>query len=205
VSTANHDAMDGSASGDAGTHRWQAEMTLLGNRFFLADLGKWLGLTLLVCAAIFVPLLGVAGGAKGVEAAFLFLGIGACLLILGTLLFVAIMGNRVPMEFTVDGDGVIMRTVSRRVKGINAATIVLGALARKPGAVGAGVIGASQQSTTIAWDELRRIRFFPAERVIFLKGGIFSRIRVYCTEQNYAAVEATIRQRKPPAADIAAE
>jgi hypothetical protein len=61
----------------------------------------------------------------------------------------------------------------------------------------------SQQSTTIAWNELRKIRFYPAQRVIFLKGGIFSRIRLYCTAQNYEAVAKTVKEmggrQAPPA------
>ena len=182
---------------------WQADMTLLNNRFFLADLVKWLGWTLLVCLAIFIPLMGIPGGAQGVRAALLFTGIGAVLLIFSTLLFVVIMGNRVPLEFTLNNDGIQMRTVSRRIKGINLIAILFGVLARKPGAVGAGAIGMSGQNTRIAWNELRIIQFHPAQRVIFLKGGILSRIRLYCTTQNYQAVAAMIGERglqqSPPA------
>jgi hypothetical protein len=174
---------------------WQADMTLLNNRFFLADLVKWLGWTLLVCLAIFIPLMGIPGGAQGVRAAFLFTGTGAVLLIFSTLLFVLIMGNRVPMEFTLDNDGIQMRTVSKRIKKINLVAILFGVLARKPGAIGAGALGMSGQSTRIAWNELRKIQFHPVQRVIFLKGGILSRIRLYCTAQNYQACAAMVGER----------
>ena len=189
--------------GAAGGLVWQADMTLLNNRFFLADLVKWLGWTLVISLAIFLPLFGIPGGVDGMWTALLMTGIGAVLLIFSTLLFVMIMGNRVPMEFTLNSDGIQMRSGSKRMKGINLIAILFGVLARKPGAVGAGALGMSGQNTRIAWNELRKIQFHPAQRVIFLKGGIFSRIRLYCTPQNYQAVAAMVEKRglqqSPPA------
>jgi len=173
---------------------WQSEMTLLNNRFFLGDFLKWFSLTLLICLAFFVPLFGIPGGADGVWAALLIVGIGACLLVVSTLLFAAIMGNRVPMEFQIGEGGVAMRSVSKRVKGINRLTMILGLLSGKPGAVGAGAIGASQENSSIPWDELRKVHCYPDQRVIFLKGGILSRIRLYCSAENYEAVEKKVRE-----------
>ncbi len=177
-------------------------MKLLNNRFFLADFAKWFSLTLLICSTLFMLIFGIPGGLKGVEAALLMTGIGAVLLIVSTLIFVMIMGNRVPMEFTVNRDGVNMRGISRRMRGINQLAIIMGVLASKPGAIGAGTIGMSQQNTTIAWNELQKVHFYPAHQVIFLKGGIFSRIRLYCTPQNYAAVAKIIQQYKPSKSEI---
>jgi hypothetical protein len=179
----------------AGGLAWQADMTLLNNRFFLADFAKWLGWTLVISLAIFLPLFGIPGGVDGVWTALLITGIGAVLLIFSTLLFVLIMGNRVPMEFTLNSDGIQMRTGSRRMQGINLIAIIFGVLARKPGAIGAGALGLSGQNTRIAWNELRKIQFHPAQRVIFLKGGILSRIRLYCIAQNYQAVAAMVEER----------
>jgi hypothetical protein len=107
------------------------------------------------------------------------------------------MGNRLPLAFRVDALGVNMQSASKRVTNINRTAMVLGVLAGKPGMVGAGAIGASQENTTIAWQDLRKVCFHPVQQVIFLKGGIFSRIRVYCTPQNYPSVERLIRSRMP--------
>lgn len=183
-------------------YHWQAEMKLLNNRFFLGDFAKWFGLTMLICSTLFMLIFGIPGGLKGIEAALLMTGIGAVLLIVSTLIFVIIMGNRVPMEFTVNSDGVNMRGISKRMKGINKLAIIMGVLARKPGAIGAGTIGMSQQSTTIPWNELQKVHFYPAYQAIFLKGGIFSRIRLYCTSQNYEAVVKIIQQFKPSKTEI---
>jgi hypothetical protein len=189
--------------GTAGGLVWQTDMMLLNNRFFLADCVKWLGWSLGISLAIFLPLFGIPGGVDGMRTAFLMTGIGAVLLIFSTLLFVLIMGNRVPMEFSINNDGIQMRTRSKRMKSINKIAIIFGVLARKPGAIGAGALGRSGQNTHIAWNELSKIQFHPAQRVIFLKGGILSRIRLYCTAQNYAVVaariEETARQQTPPA------
>lgn len=181
---------------------WESEMKLINNRFFLGDLLKWTIATMLVCAAIFIPLFGISGGKDGLFAALLFLSLPPVLIFLGTFIFVIIMGNRVPMAFRIDALGVNMRSVSKRVKSINRTAMILGVLAGKPGMVGAGMAGASQENTTIAWQDLRKVRFHPVQQVIFLKGGILSRIRVYCTPQNYPSVEHLIRSRMPSTANV---
>ena len=178
-------------------------MTLLTNRFFLGDMARCFGITLLVFGAFIITVFGMSGGQKGIEAGLVMLLIPAVLMVLGTLVFIVIMGNRVPMGFLIDGEGVRMRSISKRVKGINNTAIVLGLLAGKHGAVGAGALGRAQENCSIAWNELCKVRFYPAHRVIFLKGGFLSRIRVYCTPQNYPDVEQRIRSHAPSQADVA--
>jgi hypothetical protein len=156
---------------------------------------KWLTLTMLVSAALLLPIFGIPGGWGGIQAALLILLIGFTAMIMGTLIFALIMGNRLPMAFKVDAEGVNMKSVSSRVKNINRGAILVGLLARKPGVIGAGMAGRSQEETTIPWNELRKVDFYPAHRVIFLKGDIFSRIRLYCTPANYSAVEQCIRKQ----------
>ena len=195
------DNTDTSAS-EASTLVWQVEAKLLNNRFFLGDMIKTTTITMAVCAAIFIPLFGISGGLKGVEAALIFLCIPLVLILLGTLIFVLIMGNRLPMEFTIDRDGINMKSISRRVTNINRTAMILGALSGKPGAVGAGALGASQENTTILWPDLSKVRFYQKDNVIFLKGGILSRIRLYCLPQNYAQVSQMIRCRLPDKAIV---
>jgi len=182
--------------------KWQADMTLLTNRFFLVDMAKCIGITMMVFGVIIITIFGMSGGAKGMVGALLLLALPLVLIVLGTLIFVAIMGNRLPMEFTIDSYGIRMKSISRRVAGINRTAIVLGILAGKPGAIGAGQLGRAQENTSIAWSELSKIRFYPDQRVIYLKGGFLSRIRVYCTPQNYPTAEQTIRGLCPSHAVI---
>jgi len=179
---------------------WETEMKLLNDRFFLADLVKWTGLTTLLFAAILVPLFGFSGGPEGLRAALLFLAIPPVLLLVSTLIFILVMGNRLPLGFRIDEEGIRMRSLSKRVSNINRAAMVIGALAGKPGAVGAGAIGASQERCFIPWEDLRKVRFFPEQGVIFLKGGIFSRIRIYAEPAVYEAAARVILSRLPAAA-----
>ncbi len=176
---------------------WQSDMKLLNNRFFLGDLAKWTVLTTIACGVFFMLLFGLAGNGNGVQVALVFMTIPPVLIFLGTLIFALIMGNRLPMAFRVDSNGIHMKSLSKRVKNINRTAMVVGVLAGKPGMVGAGAIGASQERTSIVWHELHRVRFHPDQRVIFVKGGILSRLRVYCTPQNYKAVEQTILNNLP--------
>jgi hypothetical protein len=195
VSAASTTVADGESARDPSCLEWEAEMTLLNNRFFLRDATKWLAMTMAVGAALLLPIFGIPGGWGGIQAAMLILLIGLASMTMGTLIFALIMGNRLPMAFKVDAEGVNMKSVSRRMKNINRGAILLGLLARKPGVVGAGMAGRSQEDITIPWNELRKVHLYPAHRVIFLRGDIFSRIRLYCTPSNYALAEQYIRTR----------
>ena len=181
---------------------WQAEMKLLTNRFFWGDMGKCLGLTLLALLSFTIPIFLSSGAQKGLQGAVIILSIPTVLVLFGTLIFIVIMGNRVPMEFKIDSAGVRMQSVSKRIKGINRAAIVLGLLAGKPGAVGAGELGRTQEKCCIAWNELHKVRYYPNQRVIFVNGGFLSKIRVYCTPENYSNVAGRIRAKTPPQAVV---
>lgn len=175
---------------------WQIEVKLLGNRFFLRDTCKWMTWSTFIGGILLVAIFGLAGGAGGVRAAVLITLIGVALMLLSTGLFVALMGNKLAFEFALDEVGVHMKSVSRRVKWINRLTLILGVLARKPGVAGAGAAAMSQESTTIAWNELSRVSYFPNDQAIFLRGDLLTRIRLYCTAQNYTLVEQKIRERQ---------
>ncbi len=174
---------------------WQIEVKLLGNRFFLRDTCKWLAWSTLIGGILLVAIFGLAGGAGGVRAALLITLIGMAVMLFGTALFVAVMGNRMAFEFALDEAGVHMRSVSKRVKWINRLTLILGVLARKPSAAGAGAAAMSQEETTILWNDLSRTSYFPNDRAIFLRGDLLTRIRLFCKPENYALVEQTIRER----------
>jgi hypothetical protein len=115
---------------------------------------------------------------------------------MSVLIYVAVMGNRVPIEFEVDARGARMRALSRRSKGIALAAIAAGGAAGNAGAVGAGIAARAQERTAVPWDELSEVRLFPEDRVIYLRGDAFSRLRLYCTADNYARVAAMVERHR---------
>ena len=165
-------------------------------------MGKCLGLTLLALLAFIIPLFWSSGAQKGLQGAVIILSIPTVLLFVGMLIFIVTMGNRVPMEFKIDGAGVRLQSVSKRIKVINRTAIVLGLLTGKPGAIGAGELGRTQEKWSIAWNEPSKVSYYPNQRVIFVNGGFLSKIRVYCTPENYSNVAGRIRAKTPPQAVV---
>jgi hypothetical protein len=175
---------------------WTFEMKLLGNRFFLRDTVRWIGLSTAIIGVLFLALFGLAGGAENIPLA-LGITVGALVLMsMSVLIYVAVMGNRVPIEFEVDARGARMRALSRRSKGIALAAIAAGGAAGNAGAVGAGIAARAQERTAVPWDELSEVRLFPEDRVIYLRGDAFSRLRLYCTADNYARVAAMVERHR---------
>jgi hypothetical protein len=74
-------------------------------------------------------------------------GLWVCMLLIMILFF----GNRMPMRFTIDQDGVTCDITSKRSKWANRLLIILGILARKPGAAGTGILAVAQESQTYEW------------------------------------------------------
>lgn len=185
------------ADGDACT--WSHELRFLGNRFFHRDTVRWMAWSTAAIAVLFGLIFGLAAGPGGLVAALVFTGAGLVLMVISVLIFAAVMGNRVTVDFVVDAAGARMKVRSARVKGVNWAAVLLGAARRNPAAAGAGLAGMSQERTEIAWNELREVRQYPAERVVWMRGDVFSRLRLYCTEENYARVCAIIERHRKAA------
>lgn len=174
----------------------------MNNRFFVGDWVKWCILATVACAAIFIPLFGLVGGGRSLAVAFCLTAIAPVVMVVATLSYAVLVGNQTTMRFKISDLGVTMKIESKRLKAVNRLAVVLGLLARRPGAIGAGTVAMSQEETEIPWDELSQVRFYPADRVIFLRGDILSRIRVYCSPDNYDTAERMIRGCAPPTVDM---
>jgi hypothetical protein len=73
--------------------------------------------------------------------------------------------------------------------------IALGAISGSPTAVGAGMIAQSRQVMRLNWGKVRKVRYDPKRCTILVNGGFTEKIAVFCTRENYAQVEAIIRQK----------
>jgi hypothetical protein len=78
---------------------------------------------------------------------------------------------------------------------MNTAVAVIGLLAGKPGVAGAGLLAKSSESTSYEWPEIKKVYVYPKQKVIYLKAGLLGPIRMYCTSENYAAVERMVREK----------
>jgi hypothetical protein len=168
---------------------WEVNVPLLTNRFILYDLIKVWGFSSL---GLFLILTGIAVYDRNWRA---FTGllpvvglVSAGLLALLILVMLVFFGNRFPMGFRLDRQGAVVVSLSRRGRWGNRLAVVLGALAGKPGVAGAGLLGMAQETTGMAWDEVRRLKVHAQTRVISLMDSWHVVLRLYCTPQNYEAV-----------------
>ncbi|MBL0172116.1 MAG: hypothetical protein IPP90_15600 [Gemmatimonadaceae bacterium] len=86
-------------------------------------------------------------------------------------------------------------------RGAADAATLLGAFARAPGAVGAGLLARSEQEAFIAWSAIRKVTVRARSRYVQIRAGLGSKpVGIYCTEQNFTTVCDLIRDRRVVAA-----
>jgi hypothetical protein len=168
---------------------WNIAYPLLTNRFFLYDMIKMLLWTFLIFNGL---ILSIFLFQKHFDSVVPFLGLSG-LILFGFICVITgitalIFGNRFPTRFGINSNGVFYQSLSRRASTMNSAAIVIGLLARKPGAAGAGLLAASQESGGIPWKYVRRVREYPAQRVISIMNSWRVVVRLYCNPENYTRV-----------------
>jgi hypothetical protein len=131
---------------------------------------------------------------------------GVFMLLVSLLTLGVIFGNRWPLEFTIEPDGVVMNNVSEKAHAIHRMSWILAILTGRPLMAGPGLIAQSREVVAIPWNEVRRVQRYPALGVIAIKGGFLDNVRLYCTPANYAdvvqRVEAAVKQQAPSATII---
>lgn len=193
-----------SVADPAGTLRWRLEVPLITNRFVLIDTLIGFASTVVLGAIMFSIIFGWSNGMAGVRAGLTLAGIaGLFIWVLSFLILTVIFGNRWPLEFVIDEDGVIMNNISERARAINRLSWILALLTGRPLMAGPGLIAQSREVVGIPWDEVRTVRRHPALGVIGITGGVFHTVRLYCTPSNYAdvalRVEGLVKQHAPSA------
>jgi hypothetical protein len=173
---------------------WDFAFPLITNRFFLYDMIKVLFWTFLIFDGIMLTIFLVQDNA---DVVLPFLGVSG-LILLGFMLTIVgitvlIFGNRFPTRFAVNPEGVFYQSQSGRAAKLNRAAIIIGLLARKPGAAGAGMLAASRESGGVDWEDVHKIREYPDQKVVSLMNSWRVVVRLYCTPDNYPRVLGLVR------------
>lgn len=173
---------------------WKASVPLLTNRFIVYDFARFFAILTVVMAVIFV---GISAAADGVETFVGMAPVVAAVIAGMALLFALVMlvffGNRFPMAFVINPEGVGVASLSTRGRAGNRLAVIMGLLAGRPAAAGAGLIAISQEETGIAWEDVGKALFHPEDRVITLCNNWRVVMRLYCTPDNYALAEQKVR------------
>ena len=173
--------------------QWETSVPLFKNRFILRGLALAFGLPL---AGVVIFLLISSGGSFD-EAKYplLFIGFFLAVAFLAVLL---IFGGAYRPGYILDGEGITnytQTTQTKRNRKVNLWLFILGALRGKPGMMGTGLLAQSKETVQIKWKKIRKVKYYPVQRTIMVRGGYTEKIALFCTGETYAPAEAMIRQK----------
>ena len=176
-----------------GKYRWVYEMNLLKNPSVLFDLWWAFGISLIILALLFIVFAIFDGdfGWDSISGMFLTLGIVTAIIfvlsLLGYFVYAAISGWKYVVLFIMDENEVVHQQMPREVKKgqlIGDLTMLVGALAGRPGIVGTGLLAKSRSSMTSTLANVKRL--VPCRWMNLIKvNQTFSKNRVYVTDEDF--------------------
>jgi hypothetical protein len=147
---------------------------------------------IIACGLMLVFLLIISGGDTGIILLWAVCSaIVAALIVFSTLV---VFLNRMNMEFGVGPEGVLMAVGSKESK-MNTAVTIIGVLTGNLQVTGAGLLAKSRETTVASWPEIKKVTFYGDQKVINLRMGLLTPMRLYCLDENFAAVESMIREK----------
>jgi hypothetical protein len=175
--------------------QWDIDIPLATNPVMWGGLVKAVLGAAVGVAALVGLLLAVQGDWPLVlPVAGLLLACGAGLLLLAGLVMVLVFGNRLGARFVVDAKGVRYAQRDRRAHATNRAALVLGLLLGRPAAAGSGLLATLDEQQTLRWQGAFRAVAHPARHTIALRNRWRTLLWVYCTPDNFEAVQALLER-----------
>jgi hypothetical protein len=174
--------------------KWTIKTPLLTNRHILRDM---IIFYVAVCAVFFILMAGLAfvSDSMDVIGTYLLIWAVACGALF-VLMLVAILGyfaNSTEFTYELRKDGVLMSAGDKERK-VNRFAVVIGLLTGNLKALGAGLLGASQEDYFVPWEDISRVGVHRGDRMLVLKAGLIPGNRIFCTAENFHAVENAFRE-----------
>lgn len=166
--------------------QWQISVPIFRNTVFLQQLGIAFGIPFGLAA------LGIALSPGQSLHKLYGLGLMSLLLLCAWLFIMAVYGGKYEAEFILDERGALCRTQAKQAKKnrvVNTLTVALGLFSGKPAAAGAGMLAQSRQAVLLKWNRVRKVTYKPRSFTILLRGGFAEQVALFCTGENYPAVE----------------
>lgn len=168
---------------------WERDVPLLTNPAILRSvLLLWLVTAGVMCALV-GGIVAVTDGLKSaVPIVEMCLTIVGGLALLSFLIMVLLFGNRMRMAFAIDERGVVARVIDRRAKATNRLAFLMGMLAGRPGAAGAGLIAMSDEERSAVWSSIVEARYDSRHLTITLRNGWRPILHLFCSPENFREV-----------------
>ncbi|MBW8325743.1 MAG: hypothetical protein K0M50_13340 [Prolixibacteraceae bacterium] len=164
---------------------WTTRVPVFRNPIILKQLGIAIGIPFGILIFILI-----------VTKAYYALGLIAVLFLFTYLFIRLVWGGKYDVGFELNRTGIRNYTLtkqSNKNRVINILAVVTGLLSGKPAVAGAGILAQSRQDVLIRWSNIRKVRFYPENQTVIIKGGFAENIAVFCTSENYAEVAAFIQ------------
>ena len=177
---------------------WDVSVALINNPYIFRMSIQLCLITWIVIMCLFVFIF-VATGEYDAVVPILTLMTALCagLWVVMLLVMLVFFGNRMPMRFTIRRGGITCDITSKRSKWANRLLIIMGILARKPGAVGTGILAVTQESQTFEWNRVYAVTYNERRCVITLRNRWRSLLMIFCLPENYREVLETVTNHIP--------
>ena len=189
-------------------YRWTYEMSLFKNPTIFVTTAKAIGLTVAITVFIIGLISLFADGFSADsfrfigQVALLLCGIFAVLLVLGYLLYAAIMGGAYIVDFTMDEKTVVCDQSAKQAKkaeNIGFAAMIMGLLAHSRGAVSAGYAAGSRRTTTVEFSRVKKVVADKKHSVIKIRSIGWD--QVYADGEDFDFAAGWIRSHIPEGAE----
>ena len=183
---------------EAGVYRWTYKMSLFKNPHIMVKTAIVLAIAIGIVAVFmffvqlfdngFVDAITFTGKLFGIVG-----GIMLGLLLIGYLLYAAIMGGYYVVDFKMDENELVHAQTAeqaKKAKGIAIATMIAGLLSKRPTTVGVG-LNATRTTSTTEFGSVRKVVVRPNRGIIKLIGG--GRNEVYADSEDFAFIAGFIR------------
>ncbi len=129
-----------------------------------------------------------------------YYGIGLILLLFGSgiILLMVAFGGQYAVAFDMDEKGITCKSQDRyrkKSKVIGFLTVIFSIFSKNPTAAGAGILSQTRHTVRIKWSDIQKVKFYPKHRTILVKENALNSLGIFCTKENYKAIENFVKQR----------
>lgn len=173
---------------------WDIKVPIFKNKLILRQLGLAFGIPF---GTILLVFSGFAVFMQDQNAWYAF----ALVLVLLSLTFVFVMvffkgSYDVHFEITDEGiDSYTNEEQANKARMINRLAFLGGLLKGMSGVAGAAMLADRRQKVSIYWDLVSTVKYYPQHYTILIKENAINSMGIFCTPENYEAVEKMIKER----------
>jgi hypothetical protein len=191
-----------------GKYRWTYEMSLFKNPTIFIATAKAIGIAVAITIFIIGLISLIADGFSADifrflgELTLILVGIFAVLLVLGYLLYAAIMGGYYVVDFTMDEKTVVLSQSAKQAKkaeNIGIAAMIMGAITHNRGAVSAGYNSSIRSTSITEFSHVKKVVVDKKHSVIKLHTVGWD--HVYADGEDFDFVAGWIRSHVPETAE----